>query len=111
MITPDAGSEPYARKPHRRVPLTHKHPGAKSRECGPRLESLQCNVCNRTREGRLYPNRTQLNELASHLTRLAENEPLGNRIEVLNEQIVVNGAYLHTDGEWATYPERIEVND
>lgn len=67
----------------------------------------------------MYPNRTQLNELALHLTALAAECPTGNKIEVLHDQVVVNGAYLHRDGEWATYPEgqrveaheRVEVND
>ena len=27
-------------------------------------------------------------------------------IEVRDDQLVVNGAYLHFDGEWATYSER-----
>jgi len=31
------------------------------------------------------------------------NEPC--TIEVLNGELVINDTYLHTDGEWATFPE------
>jgi hypothetical protein len=30
-------------------------------------------------------------------------EPIEVRIE--HRQLLVNGLYLHSDGEWATYPE------
>lgn len=26
-------------------------------------------------------------------------------VDIVGGQLVVNGAYLHSDGEWATYPE------